>query len=133
MLYRTLADVVLVLHLGFVGFVVLGGLLVVKRPRWAWAHVPAAVWGVIVEYTGWICPLTPLELALRERGGSAGYPGGFLEHYVTAVLYPVGLTRGWQIALGSLALGFNVVVYWLATHQRSRSDVGPRSTSERFQ
>ncbi len=111
MLYRILADLVLLLHLGFVAFVVLGGLLVWRWPRWAWLHVPAAVWGVVVEYSGSICPLTPLEVAWRERGGEAGYPGGFLDHYVTAVLYPAGLTREVQIALGTLALVLNAAIY----------------------
>jgi len=116
--YRALADLVLVVHLGFVVFVALGGLLVLRSARWAWAHVPAAVWGVVVEYSGWLCPLTPLETALRERGGAAGYAGGFIEHYVSAVIYPVGLTRGWQIALGSLALILNACIYVVALRRR---------------
>jgi hypothetical protein len=94
MFYRSLADLVLLLHFGFVAFVALGGLLVWRWPRWAWLHVPAALWGVFVAYTGSTCPLTPLESAWRHRGGEVGYPGGFLEHYVTAILYPIGLTRG---------------------------------------
>ena len=111
MLYRLLADLLLVAHLGFVLFVVFGGLFVFRSVRWAWVHVPAAIWGVVVEYSGWICPLTPLENALRERGGSAGYAGGFIEHYVSAIIYPVGLTRSWQILLGSLALVLNACIY----------------------
>jgi len=111
MLYRLLADAVLLAHLAFILFVVLGGLLVLRRPRAAWLHLPAACWGVLIEYAGWICPLTPLENALRERGGLAGYPGGFIEHYLTALIYPAGLTRGMQVALGSLALVINGMVY----------------------
>jgi hypothetical protein len=111
MVYRSLADLVLLLHFGFVAFVALGALLVLRWPRWAWLHIPAALWGVFVEYTGATCPLTPLEIAWRQRGGEVGYPGGFLEHYVTAILYPTGLTRGLQIGLGTLALAINTAVY----------------------
>lgn len=120
MIYRVLADLVLVVHLAFVLFVVLGGLLVLRWPRLAWLHVPAAVWGVLIEYTGWICPLTPLENSLRERGGGAGYSGGFLEHYIQPVLYPAGLTRGTQIVLGSLALLVNLTAYGVVVARRGR-------------
>ncbi|HCU13257.1 MAG TPA: DUF2784 domain-containing protein [Gemmatimonadetes bacterium] len=120
MIYRALADLVLVVHLAFVLFVVLGGLLVLRWPRLAWLHVPAAVWGVLIEYTGWICPLTPLENSLRERGGGAGYSGGFIEHYIQPVLYPAGLTRGTQIVLGSLALLVNLTAYGVVVARRGR-------------
>jgi hypothetical protein len=120
LIYRALADLVLVVHLAFVLFVVLGGLLVLRWPRLAWLHVPAAVWGVLIEYTGWICPLTPLENSLRERGGGAGYSGGFLEHYIQPVLYPAGLTRGTQIVLGSLALLVNLTAYGVVVARRGR-------------
>ena len=109
--YRLLADIVLVGHFVFVAFVVFGGLLVLRWPKLGRAHLPAALWGVVITYTGWICPLTPLEIHLRQRGGEAGYTGGFIEHYLTAVLYPAGLTRGTQVALGSLLLLINVLVY----------------------
>jgi hypothetical protein len=112
MLYRTLADTVLVFHLAFVLFVVLGGLLVLRWPRLMWVHLPAAVWGVLIELAGWICPLTPLEKRLRRMGGEAGYEGGFIEHYVVAVLYPRGLTRGVQLGLGLAVLAITVAVYW---------------------
>jgi uncharacterized protein DUF2784 len=111
LIYRALADLVLVGHLGFVLFVVLGGLLVLRWPKLALLHVPAAIWGVLIEYTGWICPLTPLENSLRTRGGEAGYSGGFIQHYMQPVLYPAGLTRPTQIALGSIALILNIVAY----------------------
>ena len=120
MLFQWLADLVLVLHLGFVAFVVLGGLLVLRWPRLAWLHVPAVAWGVFVEFAGLICPLTPLEIALRLRGGTAGYSGGFIEHYFTAVLYPDGLTRELQFALGALALAINVALYWRVVVRRRR-------------
>ena len=111
MIYRAFADLVLVLHLGFVLFVVLGALLVVRAPRLAWLHIPAAIWGVLIEYMGWICPLTPLEVSLRVQGGEAGYSGGFIEHYIRPVLYPSGLTRGTQLVLGSLVILVNVAAY----------------------
>lgn len=111
MLYRRLADLVVLLHFAFVLFVVLGGFLVLRRPRLAWLHVPCALWGVLIEYAGWVCPLTPLENALRRLGGAAAYGGGFIERYVTHLLYPAGLTRGQQIVLGSFALLVNLAIY----------------------
>jgi hypothetical protein len=109
--YGVLADLVLVVHLGFVLFVALGGLLVFRWPRLAWIHLPAAAWGALIEFTGGLCPLTPLENHLRRLAGEAGYAGGFVEHYVTAVLYPGGLTRGAQVVLGTLVLLVNAVIY----------------------
>jgi hypothetical protein len=111
MWFRTAADLVLVVHLAFVLFVALGGLLVLRWPRLAWAHVPVALYGAAIEFVGFICPLTPLEVGLRQRGGEAGYPGGFIEHYFTAALYPEGLTRSAQVALGAAVLVLNAVVY----------------------
>lgn len=111
MIYRALADLVLVVHLAFVLFVVLGGLLVLRWPWLAWLHIPAAIWGVLIEFTGWICPLTPLENSLRVKGGEAGYAGGFIQHYIQPVLYPAGLTRSTQVVLGSLALIVNLAAY----------------------
>jgi hypothetical protein len=117
---RALADLVLVVHFGFVLFVVLGGLLVL-RWRWvAFVHIPAAIWGVLIEYSGWVCPLTPLENSLRMRGGDAGYSGGFIEHYIQPMLYPAGLTRGTQIVLGSLALLVNLTAYGVVIARRNR-------------
>lgn len=115
------ADLVVLVHAAFVLFVALGGLLALRWRGIVWLHVPAAVWGIIVEYAGFICPLTPLEVWLRERAGQAGYQGGFVEHYVERLLYPTGLTRGLQIAIGTGVLVVNVVVYWrLFAHRRSR-------------
>jgi hypothetical protein len=118
LIYRVAADVVLLLHLAFVVFVVLGGLLV---PRWPWlafVHLPAAIWGVAIEFFGWICPLTPLENSFRILGGEAGYSGGFIQHYVQPVLYPAGLTRPTQAALGSVLLILNVVAYTIVISRR---------------
>ena len=120
MIYRALADLVLVVHLAFVLFVVLGGLLVLKSPRAAWLHVPAAIWGVLIEYTGWICPLTPLENSFRARGGEAGYSGGFIEHYIQPLLYPAGLTRSTQVVLGSLVLVLNLTAYGIVVSRMKR-------------
>jgi hypothetical protein len=111
LIYRALADLVLVVHFAFVLFVVFGGLLVLRWPRVALLHIPAAIWGVLIEYSGWICPLTPLENSFRRAGGEAGYSGGFIQHYIQPVLYPAGLTRSTQIVLGSLALVVNLTAY----------------------
>jgi hypothetical protein len=110
-MYAVLADAVLVLHLAFVLFVVLGGLLVLRWRRTAWLHVPAAAWGVAIEFGGWICPLTPLENRLRERAGEAPYTGDFVARYLMPVIYPEGLTREVQIALGLGALLLNAGIY----------------------
>jgi Protein of Unknown function (DUF2784) len=112
--YRLLADVVLVVHFAFVLFVIAGGFLIVHLPRMALVHLPAALWGVIVEWSGWVCPLTPLENQLRAAGGAAGYRGGFVEHYLLAVLYPAGLTRRVQVLLGATVLLVNLIAYALA-------------------
>ena len=111
--YRWLADLVVVVHALFVAFAVLGGILVLWRPWVAWLHLPAAIWAVLIEYAGWICPLTPLENALRARAGVATYNDGFISHYLLRALYPAGLTREIQWILGSIALGVNVFVYGL--------------------
>jgi hypothetical protein len=121
LIYRALADLVLVVHLAFVLFVVLGGLLVLRWPRVALLHVPAAIWGVLIEYTGWICPLTPLENSLRRSGGEAGYSGGFIQHYIQPLLYPAGLTRGTQIVLGSIALLVNLTAYGVVIARMNRA------------
>jgi hypothetical protein len=118
MLSRWLADLVVVVHAAFVAFVVLGAVAVLRWPRLAWVHVPAAIWGVLIEFAGWTCPLTPLENALRSRAGEAGYAGGFVEHYIVATLYPGGLTRAIQYALGAAVLAINVGVYALVIRRR---------------
>lgn len=114
MLHSWLADLVVLVHLAFLVLVVGGGLAVLRWPRLAWLHVPAALWGVLIEYAGWICPLTPLEVELRRRAGEVGYEGGFIDHYVTAVLYPAGLSRGNQVLLATLALALNLAIYGAA-------------------
>jgi hypothetical protein len=118
MVFRLLADLVLVLHLVFLLYVVAGGLLVLRWPRSAWLHLPAMAWGTWTEFAGIICPLTPLENHFRRLGGQAGYAGGFIEHYVTGTLYPQGLTRGMQLVLGLAAVAINVAVYWYVLRAR---------------
>ena len=113
-MYPLLANLVLIVHLAFVVFVLVGGLLVL-RWRWiAWLHLPAAVWGAVVEFSGWICPLTPLENWLRAQAGQAGYRSDFITYYLLPVLYPDGLTRDLQLILGTVVLTINILVYgWL--------------------
>jgi hypothetical protein len=113
MIYHALATAVLIVHALFVVFVVFGGFRVWRWRQVAWVHVPAAVWGVAIEFGGWICPLTPLETALRARAGLAGYSSGFVEHHLTAWLYPIGLTPPTQMVLGALALLVNLAAYGL--------------------
>jgi hypothetical protein len=111
MLARFAADLVVLLHLGFILFVVLGGVLVLRWPRLAWIHLPAAIWGALIEFAGWMCPLTPLENWLREAGGTAGYSGGFIEHYIVPIVYPHEISRETQILLGAGVLVVNCVAY----------------------
>jgi hypothetical protein len=114
-----LADFVVLLHFLFVLFVVFGGLLVLRWPRLAYVHLPIAVYGVLIEFVGWVCPLTPLEKRLRESAGQQGYEGGFIEHYILPVLYPAGLTRGVQLVLGALVIVVNLVIYAVLARKRS--------------
>jgi hypothetical protein len=123
--YRLAADLVVLLHLAFVAFVVLGGVLAFRWPRAPWLHLPAAVWGVLIEWSGGGCPLTPLEIVLRQLGGEAGYAGGFIEHYVLPVLYPRELTRPIQVVLGAAVLLANLVIYGLWWRRVRRAS--PRS------
>jgi hypothetical protein len=124
-LYRLAADVIVVVHALFVVFVVLGGLTVLRWPRLAWLHLPVAAWGALIEFGGWICPLTPFEKWLRLRAGEAAYEGGFIEHYLLPILYPPGLTRQTQIVLGLIVLAINLVIYgyllrrWAARRRQS--------------
>lgn len=125
MLYRVLADLVLVVHFLFIAFVVAGGFAAVRWPRLAWAHIPCFVWGALIEFAGWICPLTPLENDLRVASGQAGYSRGFIEHYLLPVIYPGALTREIQIWLGLSVLALNAVAYaWLVRRLRQGARSG---------
>jgi hypothetical protein len=126
MAYHILADLVVGVHTLFVAFVVVGGLLALRWPWVAVLHLPAAAWGALIEFQGWICPLTPLENSLRASAGQAGYRGGFIEHYLLPVLYPAGLTRGVQLALGSGVILVNLVVYGFLMARWRRSSAGRR-------
>lgn len=126
MLYRVLADLVLLAHLLFVAFAVAGGLLAL---RWRWVpclHLPALAWGATVEFTGGLCPLTPLENRLRRLGGEAGYDAGFIEHYLLPLLYPEALTRGTQLVLGAGLLIVNAAVYFALWRGYARSRRRPK-------
>lgn len=113
MFFQALADLVVLTHLGFIIFVVIGGLLTF-RWRWVpWFQIPSALWGTLIEFRGWICPLTPLENWLREMAGAAGYAGGFVDHYVLPVVYPGSLTPNVQVLLASLVAVTNAVIYFL--------------------
>jgi Protein of Unknown function (DUF2784) len=119
-LYQWLADVIVITHFVFVIFVVAGGLLVL-RWRWAvWLHLPAIIWGALVEFTHWICPLTDLENWLRNQAGVDAYHGDFVEHYLLPILYPTHLTPEIQVFLGFLVIAINAGIYgwWLARSRR---------------
>ena len=116
--FGLLANVTVVTHLAFVVFVVLGGLLTLRWPRVAWVHLPCVAWGTLVELTGWVCPLTPLERGFQERAGTASYATSFLEHYVVPLLYPGELTRTMQVGIGVGVVALNAVVYFLAWRRR---------------
>lgn len=124
--YGLLAEAVVLLHFGFVLFVVFGGLLALRWRRVMWLHLPAAAWGALIEFAGWICPLTPLEHWLRREGGLAGYQGGFVEHYILPVLYPHSLNREVQLVLGAFVVILNLAVYGLVWRQAA-----PASTPHR--
>jgi Protein of Unknown function (DUF2784) len=114
MLYRFAAEIVLQIHLGFILFALLGAAM---AARWRWiivVHLPAATWGFFVELTGRICPLTYLENYLRIQAGLSGYTESFVEHYLLAIIYPVGLTREIQFVLSGVVIAVNIALYsWL--------------------
>jgi Protein of Unknown function (DUF2784) len=118
--YQLLADLVVLVHVAFVVFAVLGGLLAARWRRLVWIHLPAVIWAVIVEFFGWVCPLTPLENWLRRRAGQAVYPSDFIAHYILPVLYPEELSREVQITLGALVLLINLSVYtWIFRRKKT--------------
>jgi len=121
MIYSLAANGLFLLHLGFIVFVALGGLLVLRWPRVAWFHLPCAAWGAAIEFVGWICPLTPLEWWLRERAGQAGLEGGFIERYLWPLVYPGELTREMQFVLGAAVVAINLVVYAVVIGRRRRA------------
>ncbi|MBN7117786.1 DUF2784 domain-containing protein [Ectopseudomonas oleovorans] len=122
MFWRMAADALVVIHLGFILFVMLGGLLLLRWPSLIWLHVPAVAWGVIVECLHLGCPLTPWENQLRRMAGQAGYDGGFIEHYLIPLIYPAGLTPKIQLYLGAIVVLVNLSVYaWLIWRWRNKA------------
>lgn len=115
---RLLADALVVLHLGFIVFVVVGGVAVLRWPRLAWLHLPAVAWAIFVEATASICPLTPIENRWRQQAGDAGYAGSFVEHYLLPIVYPAGLTPRGQFVLAFAVAVINLVVYALVLRRR---------------
>ena len=129
--YRIAGDAVMLVHFAFIAFALLGSLLLPRWPRLVWAHVPALCWGVYIELSGSICPLTPLENHFRELAGEATYYGGFIAHYLGPIIYPAGLTRGWQFVALAVLVGVNAIGYWLffrrrrVATRRKRASVNP--------
>jgi len=114
--FRIAADALVLFHLSFILFVVFGGLLVIRWPALKWLHLPAALWGALVELAGLDCPLTRYENLLRVRAGGAGYGGGFVDHYIVRAMYPEGLTRGIEYALAAFVVTINTVIYVYIRH-----------------
>ncbi len=111
MFYRLTADLLLVAHLLFIVLVLVGGLLVLRWPRFAWAHLPIVVWGFLVELMGWVCPLTPLEQSLRRAAGDGAYRGSFIEHYLVPLIYPEGMTHSTRMLFAAIVATFNILIY----------------------
>ena len=123
MFYRIFADLVVGVHFAFVLFVILGGFWVLRWKRSAWIHVPAVLWAALIEFVGWVCPLTPLENWLRKTGGEFEYRSSFIEHYILPILYPSALTRHLQIILGLLVIVVNLGIYGWVLHRTLKSKV----------
>lgn len=121
LLYRVAADLLVLLHLVFILFVVAGGFAVFKWPWMAFLHIPAAIWGALIEYRNWVCPLTPLENRLRQLAGDDGYSEGFIEHYILPLVYPPGLTRDLQTTLGTIVVVINLLVYGVIVYRMLRN------------
>jgi hypothetical protein len=116
MLYQTLATSVAFIHFGFILFVILGGFLVLRWPVLKWVHLPAAIWGAVIEIGGFVCPLTKIENAFLRRAGAAGYDDGFIAHHIFGVIYPQGLTRGMEFAIAVFVIVVNTAVYRKVFH-----------------
>jgi hypothetical protein len=112
MWYRLFADLIVLIHVAFVGFVLLGGLFALRWRLVVWVHLPAAVWGAIVELSGWICPLTPLENWLRAQASETRHNGDFIAYYLLPILYPDALTREIQTIMGIGVIVLNATIYW---------------------
>lgn len=124
MFYLIAANLLVILHLGFVCFLILGGFLVLKWKRTLYLHIPAAVWGALIEFQGWMCPLTSLEQQLRKMGYQSGYSEGFIEHYILPLLYPSFLTSDIQVVLGTFVIIINILIYGWVIMQLIRRKKG---------
>jgi len=120
-LYQFLSDFVLLAHFAFIVFVLCGGLLLLRWPRLFWLHFPAVLWGVFIEVTGWVCPLTPLENYFRALAGADVYQTSFVEQYVLPIIYPAGLTPTIQLMLAAAVIMFNIIIYTWIVLERRRS------------
>lgn len=118
MLASLAADLIVLLHFGFILLVVFGGLLALRWNKLIWLHLPVALWGVLIEFSGWVCPLTPLENRLRHLAGEAGYHAGFIEEYLLPLIYPAELTRELQMMLGAGVLLINLLIYGYVIFKR---------------
>lgn len=121
MLYRVLAESILVVHFAFIAFALFGGFLVIRYRRVMFLHLPCLAWGIYIELSGGICPLTPLENRMRRAAGDAGYEGGFIEHYLIAIIYPDGLTHTMQFALAGILVTLNVIAYALVIRKHRKA------------
>lgn len=126
MIYLILADLLMVVHLLFIIFALLGGLSLIWRSFLIFVHLPAAVWAALISFKGWLCPLTPLENYLRRAGGSEGYQESFISHYITPIIYPSSLTLNMQFVLGILVIGVNLGIYALVYYKCMVKQSGKR-------
>ncbi len=116
-----MADAVVAFHAAFILFGLFGAALLVRWPHLVWLHAPVLAWGIWIEFSGNYCPLTPLENRLREEAGGVGYQGGFIDHYLTPIIYPADLTRGTQAVFGAILIGANLLFYWRFIRSRRRA------------
>ena len=125
-MYQFLSDFVLLAHFAFIIFVLCGGLLLLRWPRLIWLHFPAMLWGVLIEVTAWVCPLTPLENYFRALAGANVYQTSFVERYVLPIIYPAGLTPTIQLLLAATVIMFNIIIYtWIVLERRRRKRAAP--------
>ena len=114
---QLIAVILVLFHLLFIVFVIFGGFLVLRWRIILWLHIPCAIWGVLIEFAGWICPLTPMENHFRQLAGQAGYTGGFIKHYIIPVIYPTALTREIQYILGFGVIAINLIAYGIVIYR----------------
>ncbi len=120
-LYLWLANLIIVIHFLFIVFVLFGGLLVLRWPKLIWLHLPAIVWGFLVELNGWLCPLTPWENQFRQLAGKLVYEGDFIGEYLIPLIYPVNLTREMQFMFAAIVVLLNAVIYFFIWRKTRRS------------